>query len=232
VLQYCSAAVKECCTLNSGTAAPFLGVGGNVDQTREFRFVAEKAYSIPGRGVVVTGRVEKGLVSVGDEIGFLGMEGRYVAALVIAIEVSRRLVEVAEAGQEASLLLQGIKKEQVTTGTILTALPEAAPAPVTPSPSERIPSQITAPPSTPSPYEARPIHPSSSFWRTAFYVVIGIVILLLLLYAQGRWDPKKWDPRRKLAAIELSERRDGAPSLSTANQRINKPTKNCFSRSV
>ncbi len=182
-----------------------------MDQGREFRFVVEKVYSIPGRGVVATGRVEKGLVSVGDEIGFPGMEGRYVAALVIAIEVSRRLVEVAEGGQEASLLLQGVKKEQVTTGTVLNALPEAPPVPLTPSPSERIPSQVTAPPSTPTPYEARPIHPSSTFWRTAFYVVIGIVILLLLLYYQGKWDPKKWDPRRKLASVEQSERRGGVP---------------------
>ncbi len=183
-----------------------------MDQAREFRFVAEKIYSIPGRGVVVTGRVEKGLVSVGDEIGFLGVDGKYVAAKVIAMEVSRRLVEVAEAGQEASLLLQGVKKAQVTTGTVLTALPEAPPVPVTSSPSERIPSQVTAPPSTPTPYQAKPIHPSSTFWRTAFYVVIGIIILLLLLYYQGKWDPKKWDPRRKLAAIGLSECRGGVPS--------------------
>jgi hypothetical protein len=193
-----------------------------VDPKREFRFVADKAYSIPGRGTVVTGRVEKGLVSVGDEIGFLGMDGRYVAALVNAIEVSRRLVEVAEAGQEASLLLQGVKKEQITTGTILTALPEAPPVPVSPSSSERLPSQVTAPPSTPTPYGASPIHPSSSFWRTAFFIVIGILILLLLLLYQGKWDPKKWDPRRKLAAIELSECRGGVPPPYSFQQSANR----------
>ena len=187
-----------------------------MDQEREFRFIAEKAYSIPGRGVVVTGRVEKVIVSVGDEIGFLGMDGRYVAALVIAIEVSRRLVEVAEAGQEASLLLQGVKKEQITTGTILTALPETAPVPVSPSSSERHPSQVVTPP--PTPYSARPIHPSSSFWRTAFYIVIGILILLLLLFYQGKLDPKKWDPRRKLASIDQSERRGGVPPPYSSQQ--------------
>lgn len=222
MLQYCSAAVRECCTLNKQHGSTFLGVGGNVDQGREFRFVVEKVYSIPGRGVVAAGRVEKGLVSVGDEIGFPGMEGRYVAALVIAIEVSRRLVEVAEAGQEASLLLQGVKKEQVTTGTVLTALPEAPPVPLTPSPSERIPSQVTAPPSTPTPYGARPIHPSSSFWRTAFFIVIGILILLLLLFYQGKWDPKKWDPRRKLASVEQSERRGGVPPPYSFQQSANR----------
>lgn len=173
-----------------------------MDQGREFRFVAEKAYSIPGRGVVVTGRIEKGLVSVGDEIGFLGGDGRYVAAVVTAIEVSRRLVETAEAGQEASLLLQGVKKDQVTTGAVLTALPEAPPVPVAPSPSETVPYQVTSPP--PTPYSARPIQPRSSFWRTAFFIVIGIIIFLLLLFSQGKWDPKKWDPRRKLANIQNS----------------------------
>ena len=180
-----------------------------MDQEREFRFVAEKVYSIPGKGVVVTGRVEAGLVSVGDEIGFLGMDGKYVAALVIAIEVSRRLVEVAEAGNEASLLLQGVKKERITTGAIFTALPEAPPLPVvssppsvTPSPSEAVPRVAPSPP--PVPYSARPIHPSSTFGRTAFFIVIGILILLLLLFYQGKWDPKKWDPRRKLAGIQNS----------------------------
>jgi len=186
-----------------------LRVGGKVDQEREFRFVAEKIYSIPGRGVVVTGRVEKGLVSVGDEIGFLGMDGKYIAALVIAIEASRRLVEVAEAGSEASLLLQGVKKERIPTGAIFTALPEPPPLPVAPSPASVAPSgsetlPYQAPSVPPLPYSARPIHPSSTFWRTAFFILIGIFILLLLLFYQGKWDPKKWDPRRRLASIQNS----------------------------
>ncbi len=171
-----------------------------MDEAREFRFVAEKVYSIPGKGIVVTGRVERGSVSVGDEIGFLGGDGRYVNAQVMAIEVSRRLVEVAEAGQEASLLLQGVKKNQITTGAILTSAPEASPVPIAPSPMDMGPSQSPSPP--PAPYSARPIHPRSSSWRTVFFIVIAIFLLLLLLYYQGKWDPKKWDPRRKLAGVE------------------------------
>jgi len=75
-----------------------------MDNRREFRFVANKVYTIPGRGTVVTGKVEKGSVSVGDEIGFIGSDGQLARAVVAAIEVSRRLVEEAQQGQEASLL--------------------------------------------------------------------------------------------------------------------------------
>ena len=179
-----------------------------MDQGKDFRFVVEKVYSIPGRGVVASGRVERGLISVGDQIGFLGLEGRIIPAQVAAIEVSRRLVETAETGNEASLLLQGVKKEQIATGTILTALPEdhsqvsyGVSTPETPR------SGMTYS-SAPGPYSAEPIHPASSLGRTVLYVAIGIVILLLLMFLQGKWeprkwDPRKWDPKRKLASFEL-----------------------------
>lgn len=179
-----------------------------MDQEKDFRFVVEKVYSIPGRGVVASGRVERGLISVGDQIGFLGLEGRIIPAQVAAIEVSRRLVETAEAGNEASLLLQGVKKEQIATGTILTALPEDhSQASFGVSGPETRPSAMTYS-SAPGPYSAEPIHPASSVGRTVLYVVIGILILLLLMFFQGKWDPKKWDPRkldprRKLARVEL-----------------------------
>jgi hypothetical protein len=172
-----------------------------VDEGREFRFVTQKVYSIPGRGVVVTGRVERGAVSVGDEIGFLGADGRYVGAMVMAIEAARRLVEVAESGQEASLLLQGVKKGQITLGAVLTAAPEAPPTPVSPSPSETFSFEMPSLP--PSPYSSGPIQPRSTFWRTAFFILVGIVILLLLLFYQGIWDPTKWDPRKKLTSIGM-----------------------------
>ncbi len=179
-----------------------------MDQERDFKFVVEKVYSIPGRGVVTSGRVERGLVSVGDQVGFLGLEGRLIPAQVAAIEVSRRLVETAEAGNEASLLLQGVKKEQVAAGTILTAVPEDhSQVSYGPSTPETRPSGTTYS-SAPGPTSAEPIHPPSSVGRMVLYVVIGILVLLLLLYFQGKWEPRKWDPRRwdpkrKLARFEL-----------------------------
>lgn len=167
---------------------------------REFRFVANKVYMIPGRGVVVTGRVEKGTVSVGGEIGFIGTDGQYVSATVVAIEVARRLVEEAQAGQEASLLLEGVRKDQVTQGTVFMEAPEAPPVPVTSPQPQTAPAQMVTPP--PVPPSPRPIAPSSGLARSIVFILVGLLILLALLISQGKVDPKKWDPRRKRASVQ------------------------------
>ncbi len=155
---------------------------------RGFRFIAEKVYAIPGRGIVVTGKVESGSVSVGSEVGFLGTDGKWTSALVVGMEVNRRLVEEAEAGQQASILLEGVRKDQITLGTVLQDVP-AAPGPISSSPPESAPRPVAAVPS--SPYLERAIHPPSSLWRTVFFIVIGILVILAILYFQGKWDPRK-----------------------------------------
>jgi len=166
-----------------------------------FRFTVEKVYSIPGRGVVVTGKVETGAVSLGQEIGFLGTDGQWMSALVVGIEVSRRLVEEAEAGQQASILLEGVRKDKITLGTILMDVP-AAPVPVSSPSTPSAPHPAISIPSSPSMGQA--IHPPSSFWRTILFIVIGIIIILAILYVQGKWDPKKWDPRKIEVSLQLS----------------------------
>jgi hypothetical protein len=163
----------------------------------EFRFVANKVYTIPGRGTVVTGKVERGSVSVGDEIGFIGSDGQLSRAAVSAIEVSRRLVEEAQAGQEASLLLEGLRKGQIVQGTVLMEVPEEAPVPVSPAAAETGPSEPVAPsyPSYPSP-APKPISPSSGVGRFIIYILVGLLILFAFLFIQGKLDPKNWDPRK------------------------------------
>lgn len=161
-----------------------------------FRFVVEKVFTIPGRGVVVSGRVESGTIAVGEELGFLGTEGQWVKAVVVAIEVARRLVEQAEAGQQASFLLQGVKKEQITVGTILVEVPTVPSAPPTPQPIVPESTQTTSIPSVSYPGSNRAIQPSSGVARTLLFLLIGIIIILILLTVQGKWDPKKWDPRK------------------------------------
>jgi hypothetical protein len=168
--------------------------GGTVSPTRDFRFVTEKVFSIPGRGIVVSGRVERGTVSVGDEISFMGTDGRMVNALVLAIEVSRRLVEEVEAGQQASLLLEGPRKEQIAIGTVFMEAPEAPPARVSYGPAAPSPTPVT--PASMIPSSGEPIHPSSSSWRMVLFILLGILILLAILFLQGEWDPRK-----KLTAI-------------------------------
>jgi hypothetical protein len=183
--------------------------GKAMDRAREFRFVANKVYTIPGRGVVVTGRVEKGAVSVGDKVGFLGTDGQMASATVAAVEVSRRLVEEAQSGQEASILLEGARKNQITQGTVLMEAPEASSMPVTPAsaPAETARYERTELP--PPPSSAQPIAPSSGLGRSVIFILIGLLILLLLLFSQGKLDrqkldPRKWDPRKKLASIQTS----------------------------
>ncbi len=146
-----------------------------------FRFVVEELYSIPTRGIVVTGRVDQGDISAGDEIGFLGTDGRWVIALVAAIEVNRTLVDNAPAGSRASLLLQGIKKDQVTKGTIFTNVPETA-VPVSTT-SSQTPPRL---PSTSTSNYGEPIHPVSDQGRTLLLIFIGILIVIALLYLQGK----------------------------------------------
>lgn len=159
------------------------------------RFVVEKVFTIPGRGVVVSGRVESGTISVGEELGFLGTEGQWVRAMVVAIEVSRRLVEQAEAGQAASLLLEGVRKDQITLGTILTEVPTVPAQPVSQAPLPERPTSVSIP-SVSYPKSAKAIHPSSGLGRTLLFLLIGIIIILILLLLQGKWDPKEWDPRK------------------------------------
>ena len=171
----------------------------------EFRFTAEEAFPIPGRGLVVTGKVEKGSIAVGTEVGFMATDGKWISAPVTAIEISRHLVEEAKAGQRASILLEGVRKGQIALGTVLQNVPAAPVAistrPAPPSP----PPVVETPPTTLGGAEA--IHPSSSSWRTILFVIIGILIILGILYLQGKWDPnkwdpKKWDPRKRFTSIE------------------------------
>ena len=178
-----------------------------MERGREFRFVANKVYTIPGKGVVVTGRVDKGSVSVGDEVGFIGKDGQMASAVVAAIEVSRRLVETAQAGEEASLLLEGARRDQIVQGTVLMEAPEAPPQPVTPAGAGTVRYDTGEP--SPSPYSPEPISPSSGWGRSVLYILIGLLILLVLLFFQGKldtkkWDPRKWDPRKKRTSIQPS----------------------------
>src|SRR5512147_2742782 len=89
-----------------------------------FRFRVEKVFSIPGRGVVISGKVEEGKVCVDQVIGFLEATGRWKNAVVLAIEVEQGLVEEAQAGGQASLLLDGVKKNQIPVGTIFLEPPQ------------------------------------------------------------------------------------------------------------
>jgi len=78
----------------------------------------EDVFSISGRGTVVTGRVERGIVKVGDEIEIIGMRETQ-KTVVTGVEMFRKLLDEGQAGDNVGVLLRGTKKEDVERGMVL-----------------------------------------------------------------------------------------------------------------
>ena len=86
----------------------------------------EDVFSISGRGTVVTGRVERGVVKVGDEVEIVGIKATQ-KTVVTGVEMFRKLLDQGEAGDNLGCLLRGTKREEVERGQVL-----AAPGSITP----------------------------------------------------------------------------------------------------
>ncbi|MGG5887344.1 elongation factor Tu [Falsiroseomonas sp. HC035] len=93
---------------------------------RPFLMPVEDVFSISGRGTVVTGRVERGIVKVGEEIEIVGLKNT-VKSVVTGVEMFRKLLDSGQAGDNIGALLRGIKREDVERGQVL-----AAPGSITP----------------------------------------------------------------------------------------------------
>jgi len=87
-----------------------------VDQT--FLLPIEDVFSISGRGTVVTGRVEKGVVNVGDEVEIVGLKDTQKTTCT-GVEMFRKLLDRGEAGDNVGVLLRGTKREDVMRGQVL-----------------------------------------------------------------------------------------------------------------
>jgi elongation factor Tu len=96
------------------------------DRDRPFLMPIEDVFSISGRGTVVTGRVERGIVKVGDEIEIVGLKPT-TKTVVTGVEMFRKLLDSGEAGDNIGALLRGTKREEVERGQVL-----AAPGSITP----------------------------------------------------------------------------------------------------
>jgi len=83
-----------------------------------FLMAIEDIFSISGRGTVVTGRIERGTIKVGDEIEMVGF-GETQKTTCTGVEMFRKLLDQAEAGDNVGLLLQGIDREEVERGQVL-----------------------------------------------------------------------------------------------------------------
>jgi elongation factor Tu len=96
------------------------------DIDRPFLMPVEDVFSISGRGTVVTGRVERGIVKVGDEVAIVGMKDT-VKTVVTGVEMFRKLLDQGQAGDNVGVLLRGTKREDVERGQVL-----AKPGSITP----------------------------------------------------------------------------------------------------
>ena len=86
---------------------------------KPFLMPVEDIFTITGRGTVVTGRVERGVLNLNDEVEILGIREKSQKTTVTSIEMFNKLLDTAEAGDNAALLLRGLKREDVERGQIV-----------------------------------------------------------------------------------------------------------------
>ena len=96
------------------------------DGDKPFLMPVEDVFSITGRGTVGTGRIERGIIKVGDEVEIIGM-GEQKKTTVTGVEMVRKLLDEGQAGDNAGLLLRGVDKEDLSRGQVL-----AIPGSITP----------------------------------------------------------------------------------------------------
>jgi elongation factor Tu len=94
---------------------------------KPFLMPVEDVFSITGRGTVGTGRIERGVIKVGEEVEILGIHPEGKKTVVTGVEMFRKLLDRGEAGDNAGLLLRGIDKEWLRRGQVI-----AAPKSITP----------------------------------------------------------------------------------------------------
>jgi len=86
---------------------------------KPFLMPIEDIFSITGRGTVATGRIEQGVVKVGDEVQIIGLGDEPKKSVVTGVEMFRKLLDQGEAGDNVGLLLRGIDKKEVKRGQVI-----------------------------------------------------------------------------------------------------------------
>lgn len=88
------------------------------DLEKPFLLPVENTYSIPGRGTVVTGRLERGVVKKGTEVEFLGFNKSFKTT-VTGVEMFHQILDVAQAGDQLGALIRGVKREDIRRGMVM-----------------------------------------------------------------------------------------------------------------
>lgn len=85
---------------------------------KDFLMPVEDVFTITGRGTVATGRIERGVINVGDKVEILGF-GEKIDSTITGVEMFRKILDRGEAGDNAGLLLRGIDKTQIRRGMVI-----------------------------------------------------------------------------------------------------------------
>ena len=97
------------------------------DTDKPFMMPVEDVFTITGRGTVATGRVERGQIKVGEEVEIIGLNDAAMKTTVTGVEMFRKLLDYAEAGDNIGALLRGVTREEISRGQVL-----AKPGSITP----------------------------------------------------------------------------------------------------
>ncbi len=97
------------------------------DLDKPFSMAVEDVFSIQGRGTVATGRIERGVVKVGEEVEMVGLADKVTKTVVTGVEMFRKELDEGQAGDNVGLLLRGVEKDAIARGMVL-----AKPGSITP----------------------------------------------------------------------------------------------------
>ncbi len=89
------------------------------DVDKPFLMPVEDVFTITGRGTVVTGRIERGIIKVNEEVEIVGIKPKTMKTTVTGVEMFRKLLDEGQAGENVGLLLRGTKREEVERGQVL-----------------------------------------------------------------------------------------------------------------
>jgi len=119
---------KDCTDANSADAKPMLDLLAALDsfipepkreEDKPFLMSVEDVFSISGRGTVATGRVERGLLKIGEPVEIVGLREDSLTSVATGIEMFRKEMESTVAGDNCGVLLRGIEKEQIERGMVI-----------------------------------------------------------------------------------------------------------------
>ncbi|MDH6534247.1 elongation factor Tu [Parabacteroides sp. 52] len=87
---------------------------------KPFLMPVEDVFSITGRGTVATGRIETGIIKVGEEVSIIGLGAEGMKSVVTGVEMFRKLLDEGQAGDNVGLLLRGVDKNEIKRGMVIT----------------------------------------------------------------------------------------------------------------